>query len=384
MSTLILGSYQYSVLPTDINGSNLTVSVANTIPALSGGAGAPAAVPTYGAGTLYIDTTNFAIYVYASSAWNALTGGMVTTVAGTANQIATTAATGPITLSLANNAIMPGTASVTLTMGTTAQRPGAPADGMIRYNTTENIYEGYASPYTTSPSTGGLQRTMIYRKRKWWDDDFMLGSVASTGLSVYGDIGWSVSATSGTPANSLLTAIADHPGIFTLGTGGTSANNVRIHMGNLPTSGLVMANQVEYFSFLIRIPVITTIVTRCGLFNDLTTNASGTTYTTGCYFTFDPAVSANLQFFTSNAGTTSAAVNTVTVAANTWYLVEAFYNGTTWTPVVNQIVYTAQSTNIPAAVVNVGLMIQTSAASARTVQIDMFSMHTAELGNRYP
>ena len=98
MSTLILGSYQYSVLPTDINGSNLTVSVANTIPALSGGAGAPAAVPTYGAGTLYIDTTNFAIYVYASSAWNALTGGMVTTVAGTANQIATTAATGPITL----------------------------------------------------------------------------------------------------------------------------------------------------------------------------------------------------------------------------------------------------------------------------------------------
>lgn len=36
-----------------------------------------------------------------------------------------------------------GTSNVKLPAGTTAQRPGTPSNGMIRYNTTLNTFEGY-------------------------------------------------------------------------------------------------------------------------------------------------------------------------------------------------------------------------------------------------
>lgn len=68
MSTLVLGSHSYQLVP-DVNGDPLTVSPAGTVPAVSSGAGAPVAVPTYGEGTLYVDTINYVLYIYHSSAW---------------------------------------------------------------------------------------------------------------------------------------------------------------------------------------------------------------------------------------------------------------------------------------------------------------------------
>lgn len=38
-----------------------------------------------------------------------------------------------------------GTGYVKVPSGTDAQRPGAPADGMFRYNTTTNTFEGYVN-----------------------------------------------------------------------------------------------------------------------------------------------------------------------------------------------------------------------------------------------
>jgi hypothetical protein len=122
----------------------------------------------------------------------------------------------------------------------------------------------------------------------------------------------------------------------------------------------------------------------------MTTTATGTTYSTATvgdgsvYFTFDSSVNAALQFFTSSGSTTSTPVNTVTVAANTWYLIEAYFNGTSWTPVVNGTAYTAQSANLPTIAVNVGVMVHNLAAASRSVQLDYFAMYTSELGNRYP
>lgn len=45
----------------------------------------------------------------------------------------------------AESATFTGTSSVKLPAGTTAQRPGAPTDGMIRYNSTLNTFEGYVN-----------------------------------------------------------------------------------------------------------------------------------------------------------------------------------------------------------------------------------------------
>lgn len=58
-----------------------------------------------------------------------------TSILGTANQTTVTVVNGVATIGFANNPILPGTASVTIPVGTTAQRPSSPAVGMLRFNT---------------------------------------------------------------------------------------------------------------------------------------------------------------------------------------------------------------------------------------------------------
>lgn len=68
MSTLVLGSHSYNLVP-DVNGDPLTVSPGGLVPSITSGAGTPVAVPTYGEGTLYVDTTNYVLYIYKSAVW---------------------------------------------------------------------------------------------------------------------------------------------------------------------------------------------------------------------------------------------------------------------------------------------------------------------------
>jgi hypothetical protein len=56
-------------------------------------------------------------------------------VLGTTNQITVTIANNVATLSLSPNPVLPGTGSVTIPTGTTAQRPTTPTVGMLRLNT---------------------------------------------------------------------------------------------------------------------------------------------------------------------------------------------------------------------------------------------------------
>jgi hypothetical protein len=69
----------------------------------------------------------------------ALTSGVVSSIAGTSNQIAASASTGAVTLSLVSNPILPGTGGVQLPGGTTAQRAGGA--GTIRLNTQTSLFE---------------------------------------------------------------------------------------------------------------------------------------------------------------------------------------------------------------------------------------------------
>ena len=48
------------------------------------------------------------------------------------------------TVNIPNNLIYSGTGAITQAVGTTAQRPGSPAEGMFRYNSTTDEFEGYA------------------------------------------------------------------------------------------------------------------------------------------------------------------------------------------------------------------------------------------------
>lgn len=68
MSILVLGSHSYQLVP-DVNGDPLTVSAGGLVPSVTSGAGVPSGVPTYGDGTLYVDTTNYILYIYKSAVW---------------------------------------------------------------------------------------------------------------------------------------------------------------------------------------------------------------------------------------------------------------------------------------------------------------------------
>lgn len=77
----------------------------------------------------------------------AINSGTVITrqVTGTANEITVvdgTGASGDPVISIANNPVLPGTASVKVPLGTTGQRP-AGSNGQIRYNTSNNEFEFY-------------------------------------------------------------------------------------------------------------------------------------------------------------------------------------------------------------------------------------------------
>jgi hypothetical protein len=70
-----------------------------------------------------------------------------TSIVGTANQITLTngnAVSGSPTVGLADNAVLPGTASMTVPIGTSAQQPLG-SNGQFRFNSTTETFDGYAA-----------------------------------------------------------------------------------------------------------------------------------------------------------------------------------------------------------------------------------------------
>ncbi len=62
------------------------------------------------------------------------------------------------TISIRDNPVIPGTAKVSLPSGTTAQRPGTPANNLLRHNSDTNELERYNGTEWTGVGGGGLTR----------------------------------------------------------------------------------------------------------------------------------------------------------------------------------------------------------------------------------
>lgn len=124
---------------------------------MSTGSGATVAVPMGQTYIVYSNGTNFYFASNFNSGNVAITGGTIngTTIGGT------TPAAGTFTTlsvpTITSNTTFSSTGAVTLPKGTTAQEPGTPIAGMIRYNTDNNTFEGYNG--TTWGNIGGGNST---------------------------------------------------------------------------------------------------------------------------------------------------------------------------------------------------------------------------------
>jgi hypothetical protein len=114
--------------------------------------------------TIYLDGTVASLANNGGTGFLALPGNNTVSgrvLTGTANQIDITnpnGAAGDPTFSIAQDPVLPGSASVTVPVGDTASRPVSPVNGMIRYNNQTGLFEGYLSggwsPFTSGGGTG--------------------------------------------------------------------------------------------------------------------------------------------------------------------------------------------------------------------------------------
>ena len=66
------------------------------------------------------------------------------------------------TATVPNNLIFSGTGTITTPSGTTAQRPGSPGEGMLRYNSELDEFEGYAASAWGSIGGGASAGGAVY------------------------------------------------------------------------------------------------------------------------------------------------------------------------------------------------------------------------------
>jgi len=81
------------------------------------------------------------------------------------------------TATFGGNVLLSGTGVLDLPVGTTAQRPGTPNNGMIRYNSSLSRYEGYSGSawgQLGGGATGGGTDQVFYTNDQSVDSDFTL------------------------------------------------------------------------------------------------------------------------------------------------------------------------------------------------------------------
>jgi hypothetical protein len=158
----------------DGQSGNPTISIADNVVLPGTGAatvvsGTTAQKPVGYGGQFRYNTSTSRFEGYQSGNWyNFGQGdGTVTSVSGTGNQITVINSSTTPQISIASNPQLPGSSSVLLPAGATSYRPSGPLNGMLRYNTDFQLFEGYinsswqslaAGSGVTSVATGtGLQ-----------------------------------------------------------------------------------------------------------------------------------------------------------------------------------------------------------------------------------
>lgn len=137
LGTIGTGTWQGSVIGATYGGTGVN-NGSNTI-TLGGAISTAGALTLSGAFPAVFNFTGSTNVTFPTSGTLLTSAGAVTSIAGTANQIAASASTGAVTLSIANNPILPGTGGFTLPSGNTAARAGGA--GTMRFNSQTTVFE---------------------------------------------------------------------------------------------------------------------------------------------------------------------------------------------------------------------------------------------------
>lgn len=219
----------------------------------------------------------------------------------------------------------------------------------------------------------GVEREIAEERdyTRWFmDEEFTNGG---TSFGTVGNQGWGVGA-----AVSIQAPAASHPGIVRLPTTSTINNTNWIATGG-NTQPQIVANEVEEYAWILRVPTVTSIIVRLGLAADAAASTPD-----GAFFDFTVASSANWRTITRQGGTATTNTSSVAVTANNWYQLRAKrLSGGNWEFYINETLVFTHSTNLPTGNVTMGGFIQTTTAAVRNLDLDYAFLRSKKLGQRW-
>ena len=141
---------QINLVNGDGQAGSPTISIADNVvlpgtSAMAVPSGTTGQLPVGFGGQIRYNTTTARFQGFQSGNWNNFGqgDGTVTSVSGTSNQITVVNSSTTPQISIANNPQLPGASNVLVPAGVTGDRPLSPANGMLRYSTTFQLFEGY-------------------------------------------------------------------------------------------------------------------------------------------------------------------------------------------------------------------------------------------------
>jgi hypothetical protein len=215
-------------------------------------------------------------------------------------------------------------------------------------------------------------------------DEFMSGALVTTGN--IGGLNWGFTA-NGTQALSFLTGTASHPGQLSVGSGATSGNDTRLHLGASATAAvMVLATDLARVRAIVQISsAVSTMRFKFGYGVDISDVGSDSFGSAGAWWEFNSNDSNKWQTETRNASTSSTNTDGgADVATTTWYQLEIIrkQNGDIQFAKNGALLFT-HSANLPSVACNVGFVVESNTSAARTFIVDAFGLNFKPLGNRW-
>lgn len=271
--------------------------------------------------------------------------------------------------------------AITVTAGTAAASPVAPA---IPANSIMLAMVYVSAGATTITNGRIIDKRFIVADFFDLQDEFLPGALATTGN--IGALAWGTTA-NGTAAISSLTGTAGHPGQLSVGSGATSGNDTRLHLGASGTAAvMILATDIARVRAILEISsAVSTARFKFGYGVDLSDVASDAFGTAGAWWEFNSNDSNKWQTETRNASTTTTNTDAgADVATTTWYQIEIIrkQNGDIQFAKNGALLFT-HSANQPTVACNVGFVVETNTGSARTFVVDFFGLNLKPLGNRW-